>query len=153
MADCTDLRIIRIYDFHLIPKHLIEQVGGSEVNIENVMQFGDKVASSPLTLLYAFADPDNKVVGYIWANVDVFDEVVHVNALSIDKEYQDAKGTAIRMALDFLKGVVETTKLKQKLTFSTTRPKAFEKYGFAITPLINMEMVFNKDSDNGKKER
>lgn len=135
-----ELRFIRIQDFNLIPRYLMEQVKGGDTKVNRVLQFGTQIAKDPLTLLYVLADTQNKIKGFLWAEIDVFDEVIHVNTLSLDKEYQDRNGTALLKTVDFLKSLLEGSKLQKKITFSTNRPKAFERLGFKRTALVNMEI-------------
>jgi len=135
-----ELRFIRIQDFNLIPRYMMEQVKGGDTKVNRVLQFGTQIAKDPLTLLYVLADTQNKIKGFLWAEIDVFDEVIHVNTLSLDKEYQDRNGTALLKTVDFLKSLLDGSKLQKKITFSTTRPKAFERLGFKRTALVNMEI-------------
>lgn len=131
-----DLNFIRIQDFRLIPRYLMEQVKGSDAEIDRILQYN--FAKDPLTLLYALADDQNKIKGFLWADIDVLEGVVHVNALSVDKDYQDGKPAL--EAVRFLQNLIKDSKLKKKITFATTRPKAFERMGFKRTKLVNMEI-------------
>ena len=140
MAKFDELKFIRIYDFNLVPRYLMEQVKGGEVNIDHVIAFGSNLAKDPLTLLYALADGQNRIKGFLWAAVDVFEECIHVNALSVDREYQDKPGVALLKSAEFLKQQMEGSKLKRKITFATNRPRAFERVGFKRTELVNMEI-------------
>ena len=135
-----DLKFIRIQDFNLIPRYLMEQVRGGDAKIDRILQFGSGIAKDPLTLLYVLADQQNKIKGFVWGEIDVFEELIHVNTLSLDKEYQDSNGTAILKTVEFLRGLTEGSKLKKKITFSTNRPKAFERVGFKRMALVNMEI-------------
>ena len=60
-------------------------------------------------------------------------EIIVVNILSVNKEYQRPKGTAILRVREFLKTYKEDLeiklkrKLKNKILWTTTRPDAFER--------------------------
>jgi hypothetical protein len=133
-----DLKLIRVFDFRLIPRYLFEQVKPDDAGeIEELYgDWGLVMARSPLSLLYAMADEDHKVRGVLWAVVDPITKTVTVQILSLDKAYQDRK--AVGHAREFLEKIRDRLKLNQ-IRFCTTRPKAFERFGCRKSDHILME--------------
>lgn len=140
MSKFDDLKFVRVQDFRLIPRQLLENIKGGEINIDRLLQFGDGVAKDPLALLYVLVDEANMVKGFLWAEIRVFEEKVYIVALSIDKEYQDMNGAVLKRTLDFIRSLLKDSQLKKTVNFATTRPNAFLKAGFKKTKLINMEI-------------
>ena len=138
-----DLQWIRIYDFRLIPQELHAQITTTDINMDRVFQFGDGIARDPLTLLYVLADSKNIIKGFLWAEINIFTERVHINALSLAKEYQAGPAdcgefSIFKKAVELIQGLLEGSQLKPEISFATAKPKAFEAFGAKQTKLINM---------------
>ena len=133
-----DLKLIRVFDFRLIPRYLFEQVkpdGAGEIE-ELYGDWGLVMARSPLSLLYAMADEEHKTKGVLWAGIDPIRKAITVQTLSLDKAYQDGK--AVPHAIEFLGNIRDRLGLN-KIRFMATRPKAFERFGCKKSDQILME--------------
>lgn len=122
------LKLIRIYDFRLIPRYLFDQVKPhNEIIVDELYgDWGATIAKSPLSLLYAMADNEYKTRGVLWATVDPITKAISVPVLSLDKAYQDRQ--SIKHAMTFLVGIRDKLGFR-KIIFSTTRPKAYARFG------------------------
>ncbi len=116
-----ELKIIRIFDFNLIPKYLLEQVKGSELEVPAFIRGLPILPKDPTVFLYVFADPEHIIKGFLCASVDVIGLNLNAQMLSIDKEYQ-GHGAVLRTK-GFLEGVRKQLKLN-KIYCCTTRSKA-----------------------------
>lgn len=133
-----DLKLIRIYDFRLIPRYLFEQVKPNNGEVDRIYgDWGMTMAQSPLSLLYAMADEEYKTKGVLWAGIDPIREDITVQVLSLDKEYQDGK--AVPHAIEFLSNIRKEMGLT-KIRFMATRAKAFERFGCQKSDQILMEV-------------
>jgi hypothetical protein len=154
----TNLTFIKIDDFNLIPRHLFEQTEGGPPpeGIDAVYTLNALVAKNPFTLLYAIADDDHRVRGFMWARADIIQQQVYIYLLSLDRECQ-GRGDIIDQAKEVLIPVSEQLFGKVKGSIYTNRPEAFEKKGFKRTGFVEME--FTQDikkkeaTDNGKGQR
>ena len=133
-----ELKFIRIYDFHLIPRDLIEQIKDRDYPSDRLYAIGEYITKNPCTLLYALADPEHKIKGILWATVSLLDERMYVNLLSIAKEYQN-HGQALKVVHENLEKIQTNLKLKG-IRWITTRPHAFERQGFKRAQSVMMEV-------------
>jgi len=108
-----DLKFIRIQDFNLIPRYLMEQSGSGAAKIDRILQFGSGIAKDPLTLLYVLADPQNKIKGFVWAEINLFEKRLEINTISVDPDYQDGK--EVSKIKYFLAGLLADSKLKKEV--------------------------------------
>lgn len=134
-----DLKLIRIYDFRLIPRYLFEQVKPHDgIAVDELYgEWGAVIAKSPLNLLYAMADDNYQTRGVLWATIDPITKTISVPALSLDKAYQDHQ--AIKHAMTFLGNIKDKLELK-KITLLTTRPKAHARFGCKKSKQTLMEV-------------
>ena len=136
----SDLKFVRIDRSDLfnilIPRYLFEQVKDNTFNIDKIYQLAHTFISSPLTRFYALID-DKTVKGILWAYVNLLNEKIQVNILSVDKEYQFSN--AIEKTLEFIR-TWQSKDENLKIQFTTTRPHAYEKSGFEKSKQIIMEI-------------
>ena len=130
------LRFIRIYDLRLIPKYLFLQVKPYNFDLGEIYAMAPNLGNDPFTLLYALADEEHKIKGFLWAEFNTVLHVIDVHLLTVDKEYQD-RGRIIFKAIDFLNPLIKKTGYKFRIV--TNRPKAFSRAGFRPTGQILME--------------
>lgn len=156
MSDFSDLKFIRIDRldlFGLIPRKLFEQIPDREWEVNKLYEWMPIFLDNPLNLFWALANKEAvekgeaPIKGVLWATVDPVLEMVAVNVLSIDKEYQSNNGSAIKGTIKFLKDFRDKiekekgVKLQNKILWATTRPKAFERAGCSRHNKIIMEAV------------
>ena len=138
----TGLRWIPQESFALIPRYLIEQIKPG-IKSEKLYQFDTMICQSPFNILGVFV-PMNKddeeygnVKGFMWASINPLTGKIDVQMLSVDKKYFG------RGIVGEAKNILEKIQTKHGLkgiVFKTTRPKAFEKYGFKRSETVLMEV-------------
>lgn len=150
MPKFDELKFQRVIDpniFRLIPKTLFEQVKDYDFSVEKLMLFGQMIMQNPLVYLYALTDERNVIKGVLWARIDCIDEMLEVYLLSVMRAYQG--GETIAIVKEFCRELIKKERprlkrelnmnLKDKITWFTTRPEAFEKYGFKRAKRVFME--------------
>lgn len=139
-ADIWELKILRIYDLNVVPRRFFEQARDLKGwNLDRLYSYSSSICSNPCNLIYALHDEGRVIRGILWARIDILSEELFVVLLSVDKEYQGANGAAIDAAKLALEEVKRTAGLK-RITFLTTRPKAYEKHGMKRTKAVIMEV-------------
>ena len=90
-----------------------------------------------MTHLYAFADKENIIQGFFWADVNPISNSLGIHVMSVNKVYW---GTGVLPAIvDFAKILIKTLKLDE-VTWVTTRPKAFERIGMKYSKQVMMKL-------------
>ena len=134
------LKYVRLLIPTLIPRELIEHVKGRTFTPEQFYEYQEGfTVDDDQNLLYAIYDPENAIVGYIWAEINQLDRTLFVNTFSMDKAYWK-NGEAMNIAIDILKMLVERFQCPQTLWF-TTNPKYYQKHGFKVSKNVAMEYV------------
>ena len=131
--ESDSLRFVRIFDARKVPEYLLQQIKPRDWSIS---QFYELNLKRPTVLLYVLVDSVGSVKGFLWLIIDVFNRAVNVIVLSVDRHYQ-GKGKYVYKALDLIKNIQCKFGLK-KISWITTRPKAFEKYGFKRSSAVLM---------------
>lgn len=134
-----DLKFVRIDKpdlFGLIPRELFEQVKDHTFNTDKIYQLAHTFISNPLTRFYVLVNGDAKIKGILWAYVNLLNERIQVNLLSIDKEYQF--GSALEKTLEFVKSW-QSENGNLKIEIMTARPHAYEKFGLIKSKQVIME--------------
>lgn len=112
----------------LIPKELWEQV--AEVDdtliLENVYKFGPIMLKNPFSFFYGIID-DSKIVGFFWANVDVFTNRLNVFYMSLDKKYQ--QDGIVSKFKGLIKSICNRHKLSAIYQVYSLHPRIAERYG------------------------
>lgn len=134
----SDLKFIKIDQpnlFGLIPRYLFEQIPSREWEVSKLYEWGKIFLANPLNLFWVLTDTENIIKGVLWVTIDPVLEMIAVNILSVDKEYQHPRGEAIKQSIEHLKKYRNKLKkdsgleLKDKMLWTTTRPKAFKHIG------------------------
>lgn len=131
------LKFIRVFSFDLIPKYLFDQVKGRQWSVQRFLDNAPMFAGDPTNLIFVLADKSHLIQGFLWSTVNVFTKNLDCHILSVDKKYWNQGIT--RATIDFLKNLRTGLKLK-KITFRTTRPRAFARYGAKASKSVVMEV-------------
>lgn len=137
MIELITLRFIRLQVPRLIPIELIEGVKGRTFTPEQFYVYQEMQIDNPYNFLYAIVDDENKIQGYLWAEVNALDGSLFVNTFSISKNYW-GKGEAIHFAVDYVRQLKEQTK-SPRVFWCTSNEKFFIKHGFKRSKIALME--------------
>ena len=156
--DLTFVRIITAEAFGLIPRYLIEQIKDFEGRADSVYAYGLSILMTPsvrngviiwipnpLVHITALIDKDHIIKGVVWVEVDLIYKHLVVHALSLDKEYQSAGSAVENMVMDYIFKIPDAPEFRgvginKKAQLTTTRPKAYEKFGCKRSKRIIMEI-------------
>ncbi len=147
-----DLKFVRLDKpdlFNLIPRYLFEQIPNREWDVDKLYEWGKTFLGNPLNLFWVLANDENLIKGVLWGTIDPVLEMIAVNILSVDKEYQHPKGDAITKSIEHLKqyriklNKDEGIDLKEKMLWTTTRPRAFERLNIKRSDRVVMEVSLN----------
>jgi len=121
--------------------------------VERIYEFGPLFITNPLNRFWALLDEGNICKGILWITIDPIVEIIAVNILSVDREYQQLNGSLrskpseiIRKIADFLHKfqdeLIENggAELKREILWATTRPKTCERAGAKRHSRIIMEI-------------
>jgi len=133
----TNLKFIPINDLNLIPRYLVDQIKDKDCPTERFYKMAPVITGNPLGILGVFCDNESQVKGFMWATISPLSEALHCHLLSVDKEYQ--RSTILKEATGILKKVQKINNCS-KITFNTSRPKAFEKAGYKCSKHRMMEV-------------
>lgn len=132
----TNLKYVKLTTLEAVPRHLFEQVKPMEFDVDALYKWGPIIIANPLNLFGAFLDKEQVIKGIMWSSFNPISNKIHCHILSVDKEYFG------RGILREANGILNKNKKKlgaKRITFTTTRPKAFEKIlGFQKT-VVTME--------------
>jgi len=153
-----ELQFIPITDpniFGIIPniRYLFEQVRDRDWEVDDFYKWAPLVITSPLSRLWFLTDVANVIKGILWIVIDPFSNIITVSLLSVDKEYQ-MNGDGLRKSeSEILTKIKEHlhkfraelkeqggADLKEKILWTTTRPRIFEKMGAKRNKQIIMEL-------------
>lgn len=134
--DLTFIRLDKPGLLRFVPKRLFEQVRDRTFNIDKIYELESSFITNPTVRLYAMVDEDSVTRGVLWAQVNVITETIQVSLLSIDKEYQ--WDNALEKTLEFVRSWMSKDE-NLKIEFISTRPKAYEKFGFKPSKRIILE--------------
>ena len=146
--DFENLRWVKLYNPEIIPQKLIEEIRGRTYSVEEFYEYQKINKENPGNLLYAIADNDNKIRGYLWAEMNALDESLFINTFSIDKEYWN-KGEAIDFAIEFLRDLKD--KIKARFVYwMTTNSRFFMKKGFKESK--HHLMIYEGEEEDGTEQ-
>lgn len=156
MQKIDELKFVPIVDpnaFALIPKYLFEQIKGREWEVEKFYKWGPIFIRNPLNRVWVLTDIANIIKGVLWVTIDPVLEVMAVNVFSVDREYQELNGNPRNNpSASLLKAKEQLDKfrielkekggaeLKEKILWTTSRPRAFEKAGARRYHRVIMEV-------------
>jgi hypothetical protein len=132
------LKWIRIFDLRLIPRYLFEQVKPRNFDLEELYASSRQIGENPFNLLYAMADENYKIKGFLWCIFNTILKTIDVEVMTVDKEYQD-RGQIILKAKELMDPIKQKVKYRA-YRMNTNRPKAFSRLGFKPTGEIIMEL-------------
>jgi len=135
------LSFVRLKIPRLIPIELIESVKGRTFTTEEFYVYQENQVRNPQNFLYVLIDKENKIHGYMWAELNSLDGSLFVNTFSIEKEYW-GKGTAIPKAIKLIEHLVLKSKAK-RVFWVTTNEKFFIKHNFKRSKNVLMEYNLN----------
>jgi len=134
-----DLKLVRTYDFSIIPRYLFEQIKGRRLNVDKLYQFGGEIAQSPLTLLYVLVDENYVIKGFLWGAINPMTETLQVHYFSMDPEYQNHGQALVYVTYELLGKITKELGL-ETIEWVTSRPRAFEKLGAKRSKFVLMEV-------------
>lgn len=147
-----DLRWVRLYSPVNIPRHLIEQVRDRDYTVDEFVQYqelncrlesDDGFTLNPFNHLYAMADTDNRVQGFLWFVIDPLSKDMVINTYSIDEKYWH-RGEAVEVLAKHVKQIKNKLKLK-KVYWLTNYPKHSQRHGFKRSKAVLMEYTGEQD--------
>lgn len=131
------LRFCKLKIPHLIPVEFVEAVKGNSFTPQQFYTYQKNNIDNPRNLLYALIDPDDKIQGFLWMEINNVDKSLYIDTFSISKEYW-GKGKAMFKAIEFIDNLDKQLK-PPRILWATTNAKFFEKYGFKRSKVILME--------------
>lgn len=143
MAKSGSLRFIRIFDFDLIPKTLVDQIPELPYKPEKIYKFAKTIGTNPYTMLYCLADKEHRIKGFFWGTLNPLDESLFIHLYSVEKGCQKGENF-LRRIVDFIDELTGNVDLK--VYFSTLKPKAFERVGATRSKFTLMEYESKKQS-------
>ena len=132
-----ELEFVRLKIPHLIPPELIEAVKGRTFSADQFLAYQSEQIDNPYNFLYVLIDPEKKIQGYLWAELNALDQTLFVNTFSIAKDYW-GKGEGIKKAIEFLTTLQEKTGAPRVLWCSTNE-RFFIKHGFKRSKITLLE--------------
>lgn len=155
---------MRAFSGDVIPRYLVEQIKDREFAVDDFYSFqrlncviedSDGHRLNPFNHLYALADEQNKVKGFLWGVIDPLGKDFVVNTFSVDPIYWQ-EGGAMKKATEYIKQLLKKLQLK-KVFWITKYPRHSERHGFKKSRHVLMEYQeeeSGKDTDGGNdKER
>ena len=140
--DPSDLKFVMIYDFSLIPRHLLEQIKDNDnpnLNIDLLCKYGNQMFGGGFTFLEVLVDSDNIIRAFVWFTVSPVFNAIQVDMVSLEKKYQGT-GKLSPIIINRMKDLMIKYKLS-KIVFATKTPEIFEKHGVERSNSIIMEIT------------
>ncbi|KKL80451.1 hypothetical protein LCGC14_2004650 [marine sediment metagenome] len=147
----ADLRFVRIAGkpdivdmlFRQIPRELFDQVKDIEFNIDLLYQMPSKFIGGANNMFYVLVDDEDKIKGVLWFSINILMQMIQVQILSIDKEYQrenllkssDALKETVQFIREWMNGNDD-----YKIIGLTTRPRACRKNGWKLSKHVLLEI-------------
>jgi len=103
LPDIDDLKFIQTFDFRHVPQYLFEQ--SKDFDDDTIDRIYTFFKPNMTTLLYVLVDEGYKIKGVLWASISIFEAVICIKFLSVDKEYQTMDGRLLNKVKDFLFGL------------------------------------------------
>lgn len=139
MAKLHFIRVSSMFRFNEIPKYLFEQMKHKTFDLERMYAAMYDIIRSTQTWFYQITS-DDKIVGALWATVEPVANVVMINFLTIDPEYQ---GGAVDKAVKVLIQEAKETGTKEELYWINIRHKALSRMGWESTGRVLMKYKEN----------
>ena len=148
-----DLRWVRVLSPDVIPKYLVEQVRDRQFEVEDFYKYHSlncmvEGKINPFNHLYAMADQENFVKGFLWFMIDPMTKIVFINTFSVDPDYW-YNGKAVKYLIDHMKNLLKKIKL-EKVMWVSRYPKHSERYGFKRSKGVLMEYTLCEEEKDGR---
>lgn len=169
MPKLDELKFVRIVVpdlFAIIPRYLFKQIKEIDerqidaiyenaINIMTVPVMNEKgvvVGNLPklnvwIAVLY---DKAHQIKGFLWAEFDVIDMCIFIQATAWDPEYQSSNGAIMKMGIDYLRSLPLPEEMKANIQMATIKPKAFERRGWKRSKKTLMEYKDEPDDELNK---
>lgn len=131
------MKFIRIFDINLLPKYLVEQV--KDLDSERFYSVFENLVNFSNDFIELIVNEQNIIIGFVWYVVDLIDFSLHVNTVSLRKDYQ-GNGKVLKIFIEKLRNDIKGTKLK-KITWCTDRPAFYERMGFKRSNQVLLEHI------------
>lgn len=145
MPNINDLKFVRVINplvFSRIPPHLFEQIKKRNWEVSKLYAYVPIFIMNPFNAVWIMQDIALKIKGVLWVSIDPVVEIIAVNILTVDREYQNLNGSLRNSPSEIIKKVAEHLhefqdevkkkngmELKREILWTTTRPKACERSG------------------------
>ena len=137
----TELKFVRVADveeFNRIPRYLFDQMRHKDFDVDRIYKYAPRFLPSPQTWFYVLVDKGDLVKGLLWDTTEPVQNILMINMLSVDKEYQ---GGAIGRSTDFLFEEIKKTGLRPKIFWIQRRWKYLvRRLGWKNTGRMMIEM-------------
>jgi len=100
-----------------------------------------------IALLY---DTELGIKGFLWAEFDVIENRIFIQACSVDKAYHSNDGAFIKKGVEYLRSLPLPNEMKNNIQLATTKPKAYERRGFKRSEKVIMRL--NNESEKTGKQ-
>ena len=139
MPNFDELKFVPVIDPNLFAvtkanvRYLFDQIPHRDWEVDNLYKYLPYFVSNPLNRFWVLTDIGDVIKGVLWITIDPVVEMIAVNLLSVDREYQN--GQAVKKSIEHLHKFQDEIKarggkgLKRKIFWATTRPRAFERIG------------------------
>lgn len=148
------MRFSRIVDTNLIPTILVEDNKDRNYSVE---KFYDMMNETLVTKdgfinqsehLNLIIDEDRTIMGYVWFTLNLLEEEIYINTISVLKEYRK-NGEILDEVFHRLRDVFLSTEFKVVRTCST-RIEWHKKNGFVQSKNVLLEYDLTKGEGNGQ---
>ena len=127
------MKHIRTYDINLVPRYLFEQVE-RDWDVNRIYELANFINTNPTMLLWTFINDDHIIKGVLWCTINLLNNSVFINVLSVDREYRGKKLYS-PMAVKILNDAGF-----EKIRWITTRANGFERLGYKKSDFVLMEV-------------
>lgn len=158
--DINDLRWVRLFSPINIPKTLIEQVRDRDFSVDDFYHYHEinclrdteeGPCLNPFSHLYALADKENIVRGFLWFTIDALTKDLCIQTYSVEKNYWEP-GKAIKKVVEHLKEIKNKASLN-KVYWITSYPKHSKKHGFKESKSVLMEYSEEEEKEQVESKK
>jgi hypothetical protein len=161
-----DIQFVRVTEpaiFQLIPRRLFEDLPGvgkervddlyryamSLLTVPAVDQQGKVVGRIPNEVVHVAIlvdDVTHVIKGVVWAQLDLVEQHIFIQALSLDKDLRTMTAQLHQRVMDYLFALTDglaakSLNIQKKLVMATDRPKTYIRHGWTKSPTVLLEYV------------
>jgi len=143
------MKLIRIADASLLPKRLVEDNKDRNYPVERFYHYMTTVLTdgqgnfNPFEYLNLIIEEEhNEIIGYIWYSINVLENEVFINTISVDKAHRK-NGEVLNWVLQELETALENTNFDYVKTLSS-RSAWHKNNGFDESKYVLLEYKLNK---------